>query len=41
MTSPDQNTGMPRRHVVGLSLIAAIAVVLVASKPPPGALLPA
>jgi hypothetical protein len=31
MTSPDQKTAIPRRHVVGLSVIAAIAVVLTGS----------
>ena len=31
MTSPDRKTALPRRHVVGLSLIAAIAVVLTGS----------
>jgi hypothetical protein len=28
MASPDRNSEMPKRHVIGLSLIAAIAVVL-------------
>ena len=28
MASTDRNSGLPRRHVIGLSLIAAIAVVL-------------
>jgi hypothetical protein len=31
MASPDEKPAMPRRHVVGLSLIAAIAVVLTGS----------
>jgi hypothetical protein len=31
MASPDVKSAMPRRHVVGLSLIAAIAVVLTGS----------